>query len=187
MYLVKNRLVLLCCFVVVICILSSCGGRGVIVKHPNPDKMMHFSELAAVGENQNLNNYVLYVNEGDSIPLKISMDTEFMAFKEDKIHFLAKQKLYFMIKMPESLTEEEIQRLNSLKAENFAEMSKAERNALFEKYMLYISKDAKEWAPLYGSRAYREVLGFSKGTVSLGLMAGKENGLGGSLEVQTIK
>jgi hypothetical protein len=66
-------------------------------------------------------------------------------------------------------------------------MSRQERSAFFKDYMLYVSKDTRHWAPLYGSRAYREVLGFKKGLISFGVMAGTRDGLEANLDIRTVK
>ena len=50
-----------------------------------------------------------------------------------------------------------------------------------------MSKDARHWAPLYGSRAYREVLGFKEGLISFGILAGTNDGLEANLEIRTVK
>jgi hypothetical protein len=167
--------------------LSGCAGSGMLVQPHNPEKILHYSKLSDIDESRNLNNFVIYINEGESIPLKINMDTEFMEFKEDHVNIVAKQKLYFMIQMPENLSETELQTLNKFEAGDFTDMSQSERRQFLNDYMLYISRDAIHWAPLYGGRAYREVLGFKEGTISLGIMASATDGLGASLGIKTIK
>jgi hypothetical protein len=119
--------------------------------------------------------------------LKLSMETDFMAFKQDHIDIVANQKLYFMIKMPDNLSADEMARLNKINARSFSEMSDAQKAAFLKDYMLYVSKDAVHWAPLYGSKAYREVLGFKAGLLSFGMMASTTDGLGASLDIRTVK
>lgn len=167
--------------------LTSCAGNRLLTKPSSSDKIIHYSQLKSWDETRNLNNYVVYVNKGETIPLKISMETDFMDFKQDQIDIVAKQKLYFMIKMPENLSTEELAKLNKLNARSFSEMSNKQRAEFLKDYMLYVSKDAIHWAPLYGSKAYREVLDFKAGLLSLAIMANTTDGLGVSLDIRTVK
>ena len=164
-----------------------CGGQKMLVKPVSAEKMIHYSDLKGWDETRSLNGYVIYVNEGETIPLKISMKSEFMDFKQDRVDLVAKQKLYFMIKMPRELTAEELARVNQMNFEQFSTMSREQISAFLKDYMLYVSKDAQHWAPLYGSRAYREALGFRKGLIRFGILAGTTDGLEANLGIETVK
>jgi hypothetical protein len=168
-------------------VVAGCAGHKVLVKTVSPGKMIHYSELQGWDETKSLNGHVIYINAGETIPLKITMESDFMAFKQDHVDLVAKQKLYFMIKMPENLSDEGLARINTLTGRDVANMSDRQRKTFFQDYMLYLSRDAAHWAPLYGSRAYRKVLGFKEGTISLGLMAGTRDGLAANLGIRTIK
>lgn len=184
---VKNHCSLAGLILSVVLAITGCTSQRVLVKPASAEKIIHYSELDGWDETKNLNGYVIYVNEGETIPLKLSMESDFMDFKQDRIDVIAKQKLYFMIKMPEDLTAEELTRLKDLKADHFSKMSCQEKSAFFKDYMLYVSKDASHWAPLYGSRAYRKVLGFRQGLIHFGIMAGPTNGLEANLGIETVK
>lgn len=166
--------------------ITGCAGQKVLVRPVSAGKMIHHDDLKGWDETKNLNGYVIYVNEGDTIPLRISMESDFMDFKQDQIDLVAKQKLYFMIKMPENLTAEELARVNHYDLQHFSKMSRTERAAFLNDYMLYVSKDAQHWAPLYGGRAYRKVLGFKRGLINFGIMAGTSDGLEANLEIRTV-
>lgn len=168
-------------------IFTGCAINRVQTKSYSSEKIIHYTQLKSYGETRNLNNCVFYVNKGESIPLKLSMETDFMDFKQDQIDIIAKQKLYFMIEMPENLSVDELAKLNKLNARSFSKMSKAERAAFLKEYMLYVSKDAVHWAPLFGSRAYREVLDFKAGLFSFAILASTTDGLGASLDIRTVK
>ncbi|MFW9845746.1 MAG: hypothetical protein ACFFD6_03275, partial [Candidatus Thorarchaeota archaeon] len=75
-----------------------------MTKPTEPGNLLHFSELKGWDETRSLNNYVAYVDKGDIIPLAISMDTDFMEFKQNQIELVAKKKLYFRVKMPDNLS-----------------------------------------------------------------------------------
>ena len=168
-------------------ILSGCAGHRILTKPFDPQRIMHFSELKNWDETKSLNNYVIYMNAGDTFPLTLSMNTDFMAIKQDRIDIVAKQKLYFMIEMPENLSVEELAKIYKLDAQSFSDMSADQQKAFFQDFRLFLSKDSLHWAPLYSPKAVKEVLGFKGGMVSLGMMASTTDGLGASLNVKTVK
>ncbi len=167
--------------------MTGCAGHKVLTKPVESENRLHFSQLKNWDETKSLNNYAVYVNKGDTIPLVLSMDTDFMEFKQDQIDIVAKQKLYFMIKMPENLSKDELARLNKIDARSLAEMGDNQKKALLKNYMLYVSKDALHWAPLCGGKAFKEVLGFRTGTLSLGMTASTTDGLEANLNIKALK
>ncbi|MFH1154899.1 MAG: hypothetical protein V1793_13890 [Pseudomonadota bacterium] len=167
--------------------LAGCSGSGVTVRPVSGMTMIHYTQLKDLDESRNLNNLVLYVDEGESIPLRLSMETDFMAFKQDHVDLVAKQRLYFMIRMPENLSAEEMSRLKEVDARTFSGMSDQDRAAFMKDFMIYISRDATTWAPLCKGTAYRQVLDFKEGRFSLGVMASTTEGLGASLDIRTVK
>lgn len=168
-------------------VLTGCASNLVQTKSYSPEKTMHYSKLKGYDETRNLNGYVFYVNEGESIPLRLSMEADFMDFKQGQIDIVAKQKLYFMIEIPENLSTSELEKFNNLDARSFSKMSKKQRSDFLENYMIYVSKDAVQWAPLFGSRAYRKVLGYKAGLLSFAILANTADGLGASLDIRTVK
>ncbi|MBU1231358.1 MAG: hypothetical protein KKD01_04140 [Proteobacteria bacterium] len=168
-------------------ILTGCAGNKVQTKPYSPDKISHYSQLTSYDEATNLNNHVFYINAGETIPLKLSMETDFMDFKQDQVEIIAKQKLYFLIEMPEKLSTNELTKLNSLTAGSFSQMSSEQKAAFLKNYMLSISKDAIHWAPLFGSKAYREVLDFKEGLFSFAILVNTADGLNASLDIRTVK
>lgn len=179
---IQNLIVLSLVFTV-----AGCASNRLLTKPSSPDKIIHYSQLKSWDETRNLNNCVAYVNKGETIPLKLSMETDFMEFKQDQIDLVAKQKLYFMIEMPENLSADELAKLYKLNARSFSKMSADQRAEFLKDYMLYVSKDAIHWAPLFGSRAYKEVLGFKAGLFSFAILASTTDGLGASLDIRTVK
>lgn len=168
-------------------ILVGCSGQKVLTAPSDPEKTFHFKNLKGWEKTDSLNNYVVYVNKGDTVPLAISMDTDFLDFKQNQIEMVAKRKLYFRIKMPDNLSKEEIAKLNKITAEGVSKWSADQQKAFLEKYMLYISTDAIHWAPLNSKQALKKILGFKMGALSAGMKASTTDGLGASLNIKTIK
>jgi hypothetical protein len=91
--------------------MADCNTAGVLTKSFEPSNIMHFSEIKKRDKTEILNNIVVYVNPGDTLPLALSMDSDFMAFKQDHIDIVVKEKIYFMTKWPEDLTATELKKL----------------------------------------------------------------------------
>lgn len=167
--------------------MAGCAAPGVLTKSFEPSNFMHFSEVKKWDKTKSLNNQVFYVNQGETLPLSLSIDSDFMAVKQDHIDIMAKEKIYFMVKMPNDLSIEELKKLNTIDAQRLSEMDDDQRKAFFKDYMIYVSKDAVRWAPLSSGKAIKKVLGFRSGRISFGMMASTTEGLGASLNLKTIK
>lgn len=174
-------------FLAAIISLAGCATSGVLTKPSDPGGVMHFSEIKRWDETKSLNNQVFYVNQGETLPLSVSINSDFMALKQDHIDIVAKQKIYFMVKMPSDLSMDELKKLNTIDAQSLAEMDDDQRKAFFKDYMIFISKDAANWAPLNNGKAIKKVMGFRTGLVSFGIMASTTEGLGASLNLKTVK
>ncbi len=167
-------------------VLTGCAGNKLLVRSFPEENIVHYSQIKGWEKTKSLNNTVAYMNEGDTLPLSISMNTDFIGFEQDHIDLVAKKKLYFMIKMPENLTEEEISQINDIDMQRISQWSDAEKNAFFKKFMLYVSADAVHWAPLCNPKSLRNVFGYEKGFISFGMMANTTDGLGASFNLKTV-
>jgi hypothetical protein len=174
-------------FLIATIALVACSSHKVLVKSYQPEKIVHMRQLMMQDDTKSLGDYAAYVEKGDTIPLALSLDTDFMTFKQDQIDIVAKKRLYFMIQMPDNLAEDELAKIKKIDAQTLSQWSDAKRKAFFKKYMLYLSTDAVHWAPLSSVKALREVLGYRAGTVSFGMAASTTNGLGASLNIKTVK
>ena len=167
--------------------LAGCAAPSIMTKSFEPNRFMHFSEVKKWDETKSLNNQVFYVNQGETLPLSLSIDSDFMAVKQDHIDIVAKEKIYFTVKMPSDLSMAELKKLNTTDAQSLSEMDNDQRRAFFKDYMIYVSKDAQHWAPMNDGKALKKVLGFRSGRVSFGMMASTTKGLGASLDLKTVK
>lgn len=183
----KNRVAVNLLFLIAIIALTGCSSHKVLVKSYQPEKIIHFHQLMMQDDTKKLGDYAAYVEKGDTIPLALSIDTDFMTFKQDQIDIVAKQRLYFMAKMPDNLAEDELDKIQKIDAQTLSQWSDAKRKAFFKKYMLYLSTDAVHWAPLTSVKALREVLGYRVGIVSFSMAASTTDGLGASLNIKTLK
>jgi hypothetical protein len=167
--------------------MAGCAAPGVLTKPSDPSRIMHFSDVEKWDATKSLNDHVFYVNQGETLPLSLSIESDFMAAKQDHIDILAKEKIYFMVKMPSNLSMEELKKLNTIDAQSLSKMDAHQRKAFFKDYMIYVSKDAVHWAPMNNGKALKQVLGFRSGIISFGMMASTTKGLGASLNLKTVK
>jgi hypothetical protein len=170
-------------FFAMIAAMTGCAAPGVMTKSFEPDSFMHFTEVKKWDETKNMNNQVFYVNQGETLPLSLSIDSDFMAVKQDHIDLVAKEKLYFLVKMPRDISIAELKRLNTMDAQKLNEMDTAQRKA----YMIYVSRNGAQWAPLNNGKALKKVLGFGSGRLGFGMLFSTTKGVGASLNLKTAK
>jgi len=177
-----------CCLVIIMAMaMTGCSGNKVLVKAYPADHIIPMDRLTPLNDTKRLKDCIFYVDKGGTIPLAISMESDFMAIKQEQVDLVAKRRLYFRIHMPEHLSESELAELEKFDAQTLSRWSDEKRRAFLKKYMLYVSMDAVHWAPLSSIHALREVLGYRRGTVSFTMAAGSERGVGASLIVLTVR
>jgi len=130
---------------------------------------------------------VVYLDKGDTFPLELSLDTSIIGIADQKIDMVAKQRLFFMLKMSEDLSKEELAELENLNKEKLSEMSESDKRKLFENFMLYISKDAVAWAPVADIKAIKKVFGSKGGAISFGMGMSSKKGIWSSLGIKEVK
>ena len=172
----KLILLSLCLFI------AGCGGNGIVVKKFEPANIVHIPDLKKLDNIAELKNYAGYLEKGESFPLEINIDNDILGVRQKSIDIVMKKRLYFMVKMPENPTKEELERLKKL---DFDSMSEAELKRFFSRYMLYLGTDAEHWAPLYDGRALKRVLGVKSGKFSFGLGMNNTEGIKSVLTVKT--
>lgn len=168
-------------------LIAGCAGTNIITKEFRPENTIHYSKLDKLGGISALNNYAVYLDKGDRFPLELSFDTDIIGIADKKIDMEAKQKLFFMLKMPENLSKEELAELENLSKEKISEMSESDKRKFFANYMLYISRDATKWAPVSDIKAIKKVFGSKGGTISFGVGISEKEGIRSYFDVKEVK
>ena len=168
-------------------LIAGCAGTNIIKKEFRPENTVHYSRLDKLESIPALNTYAIYLDKGDRFPLEFSLDTDMIEIADRKIDIVAKQKLFFMLKIPEKLSKEELSGLEDLSKEKISEMSESDKRKFFANFMLYISKDAAEWAPVSDIKAIKKVFGSKGGTISFGMGMSKKEGIWSYLNVKEVK
>jgi len=162
---------------------AGCGGNNIVVKKFEPAHVVPVRQLEKLDSIAELKNYAGYLDKGDTFPLTLNIENSYIGVKQKSVDMVIKQRLYFMVKMPENPTKEELARLEKL---DFDSMGQAEQESFFSRYMLYVGTDAEHWAPLYDGRALKSVLGIRSGTFSIGFGMDKKDGVKSVLTVKTL-
>ena len=154
-------------------IIFGCAKPNIIFQDFKTEQIIHYSQMKNM---ENMPNYVFYLNKGDKIPLKMTLDSEIFDIADEEINLILKQKIYFRMRIPEGIM-----------TENKSEMSEEDKQKLFEKFMIYLSPDAKRWAPYTDIKAVEQVFGIKGGSVSFGMGITKEEGIRIFLNAKTTK
>jgi len=172
---------------ILVLVIAGCAGTNIIKKEFRPENTLHYSRLDKLESIPALYTYAIYLDKGDRFPLELSLDTDIIEIADRKIDIVAKQKLFFMLRIPEKLSKEELSGLENLSKDKISEMSETEKRTFFEYFMLYISKNATEWAPVSDIKAVKKLFGSKGGTISFGMGMSKKDGIWSYLNVKEVK
>ena len=154
-------------------IIAGCTKQSIILQGFKTEQIIHCSQMENI---EKISNYVIYLNKGDKIPLKITLDSEVIDIENEEIDVILKQKVYFRLKLPEGIN-----------AENKSIISEEKKQRFFKSFMIYLSSDAKSWVPYTDIKAVKKVFGIQGGSVSFGMGITKEDGLRIFLNAKTTK
>jgi hypothetical protein len=136
-------------------IIIGCAKPNIIFKDFKTDQIIHYSQLKSI---ESISNYVVYLNKGDKISLKMTLDSEILDIANEEIDLILKQKVYFRLRMPDGINSKKI-----------SAMSEENKQKLFKNIMIYISPDAKIWAPYTDIKAVAQIFGIKGGSFSFGM------------------
>jgi len=156
---------------ILITTIAGCSTQNIIQQTYNPNRIIHYSEIENI---DNISNYVVYLNKGDKIPLKMTVDSDLLELNDDQINLILKQKVYFRVKMPDGINEEKISAMNE-----------QEKQEVSKNTLLYVSADAKNWATISDVKAIKHIFGIEGGSFSIGMGMTKEDGVLISMSAKT--
>ena len=144
-------------------IIVGCAKPSIIFQEFKTERIIHYSQMKDI---ENISNYVVYLNKGDIIPLKMTLDSEILDIANEEINLILKQKVYFRLRIPEGIN-----------AENNSAMSEEEKQRIIKNIKIYLSSDAKMWALYTDIKAVEQAFGIKGGSVSFGMGITKEDGI----------
>lgn len=171
---------------VTVLLLAGCCSNGMVVKQYDDAHILPARNLNTLKDIDDLNRYVAYFDKGDTLPLDITIDNEIIGINPKKADFTFKQRVYFMIKIPENLSNNELADLKT-RWESNAKISDDEQLEFLKHFMFTISLDAKNWAPINDPNALKQVLNIQHGNISFGLGMDENKGINSKLSIKTEK
>ena len=158
---------------IVFFIVVGCANQRIIHQEYKPEQKIHYSQMKTI---ENISNYVFYLDEGDTIPLQLTLDSELVDIDDWKCDLLLKQKVYFRLEIPEGM-----QDINTL------QMSENEMQMFLRNILIYLSADAEEWIPYTDIRAAAKAFGIKGGSISFGMGIMEQDAINIFLNVKTNK
>ncbi len=156
---------------VMVSIIIGCANQRIIFQEYKPEQEIHYSQMKNI---ENIFDYAIYLEPGDKIPVKMTLDSELVDIADWKCDLILKQKVYFRLKMPAG-----IQNINKLS------MSENEKQMFLRNILIYLSPDAKKWAPYTDVRAAAKAFGIKGGSISFGMGISKQDAINLFLNVKT--
>lgn len=156
---------------IMITVIVGCAKPSIIYQEFKTEQIIHYSQMKDI---ENISNYVVYLNKGDEIPLKMSLDSEILEIANEEINLILKQKVYFRLIIPEGI-----------KADNNLAMSEEEKQRIIKNIKIYLSSDVKMWALYTDIKAVEQAFGIKGGSVSFGMGITKEDGIRMFLNAKT--
>ena len=144
-----------------------CAGNAVMLRSVDSKSMAHFSQLKGeMAKPENIGSQVFYLNEGDTIPLLVTVKTNVVDSVNEKIPLTVRQKTYFMIDVPKGSGGES-------------------KEKLLKQMKIYVSNDAAHWVPILNMKALKKMFGWKKGFITVGFGISKEEGMIANIGVGT--
>lgn len=171
----------------ILILIMGCTKSHIILQSFEPNQITHINNLKKFETVNQINNSVFYLQQGDVIPLKISLDTQWFTLKQSQLDLIAQQKLYFRIVLPKDMSDEKLQQLQALDEAGLARLNENEKKELFDGLMLFASRNANSWAPIGDPKALKEVLGIGNGSVSFGAAFNEDKGLWTNLVIKVTQ
>ena len=84
-----------------IIVIFGCTKQSITLQGYRTEQIIHYRQMKDI---ENISDYVFYLNKGDSIPLKMALDSDLIEIADEEINLILKQKVYFRLRMPGGIT-----------------------------------------------------------------------------------
>jgi hypothetical protein len=144
--------------------LSGCMSSKFVHLDTDPNKQIHYSKIASVND---ISQYVIYLNQGDKVPVYVKLEHDLVALAEEKIDLVLKRKVYVKLSLPDNYSMKQIEALTP-----------EQKKVLISQIKIYISPDSSRWANVYDMKQVKALFGIDReGMLSFGAGIDKEKGL----------
>lgn len=167
-------------------LMSGCASGPRVLERSYPaDHVVPLRQLGEIQDVTVLNDMAVYLEQGETFPLEIAVDTGLFTVAQKKVDVVVKRRVYVSIRFDENMSPERQAELRGMSREKMETMTEAERARLLGEVMLFLSPDARHWAPLTDMDAIKQVFGIQGGSLSLGLGMTLKDGLWGYVTMKT--
>lgn len=171
---------------IMLVLIFGCAQRPVVQKQFDQSQIRPLSELKTANNLEDTTNLVGYLDQGDSIPLKLGIESQWLGLRQDHVDLVTKQRIYLRLALPEDMTQDRLKKILNLDTEKLSALSETEQASLFKGVMLFLSPDAVNWAPLNNPTALKEVFDIKAGTLSAGMGMNETEGAWIALTVKEL-
>lgn len=146
----------------------SCGETSsVIIKQVSHDQMIYYKDVTSLTEGlDNSDEYVIFLKKGDSIPLQVTLENDFVAVEDKDVTLIAKKNIYFMIR--------------NLEIDSSSKKYKITANS-----RIYVSFDALQWSPVYDLDGFKQIAKIEDESVSFGFSVGQDRAIRSNLVIES--
>ena len=155
----------------ILILITGCAKPGIINQEYKPEQTIHYTQVGTI---ENISDYIVYMNKGDIIPLRMTLDSHLVELVSEKIDLILKQKIYFRLNKQIDIT-----------AKSISSMSMANKEKLAKNIMIYLSPDAKRWVQYTDFKSVEKIIGIKGGAVSFGMGMDKKEGIKIFLNIKT--
>lgn len=175
---------LMCLFMAIAAM--GCSSSQILIRDHGADAFRPLKELAQEPEGAFKRDCVAYLEADQAIPLRLSIDSDWLKLGQEQVTLVAKKRIYFWLALPEDATPERLQSLLKLDAEQVARMSEKERAAALAGVSIYLSPDGVRWATPRDDAGLKELFELRGGSVSVGMGMNQKEGVWVSLALQIL-
>ncbi|MFW5808086.1 MAG: hypothetical protein ACOCWH_03425 [Spirochaetota bacterium] len=164
----RRRQLLIIFLLGIVVVPASCMDESfVIVEQVDPQSMIHYSTIESFQEiSSSSDRYIIYFKKGDTIPLHITLNNDYVETRNKSIDIVAKRTIYFMI--------QDLERSMESTAYHITRNSR-----------IYVSFDAVRWAPVHDGDALKELSGIEREDVSFGFRVTDREGVTSQLVIDS--
>ncbi len=157
--------------------LFGCASPQIVEQHFEQEKILHMSCAHEVKDSNTISNYVFYLNQGDTVPIKLQIKSNLIDFVENQVDLVLKKKLYFRLEIAENTSREDLEKILTITPEQMSEADPREFRDLLEKFRLFVSGNGTSWALLTDKKGVKQILGLKGGELSLGMGLNRGEGM----------
>jgi hypothetical protein len=151
---------------------GGCCTSKTLVREFPPNEIVRASELKE--KQSDIEDLKVYLDEGDTFPLKLSVKSDLIGLEEKQVTLVAKRRIYIWVDFPEGFSRDEV-----------SQMTKEEQRKAFLATRFYLSPDGRTWVPVRKQKTLMKAFGIEGGSISFGLDVSAKKGVTSQLSIRS--